>query len=69
MPQFDYCSHVWDCLSGYLSDKLQKLQNRDHPLIRAQTTFSPSSLGEAISSTKETQSLNGRFYARDVKVV
>ena len=28
MPHFDYCSPVWDCLSGYLSDKLQKLQNR-----------------------------------------
>ena len=28
MPHFDYCSTVWDCLSGYLSDKLQKLQNR-----------------------------------------
>ena len=25
MPHFDYCSPVWDCLSGYLSDKLQKL--------------------------------------------
>ena len=28
MPHFDYCSPAWDCLSGYLSDKLQKLQNR-----------------------------------------
>ena len=28
MPHFDYCSPVWDCLSGYLSDKLQKLPNR-----------------------------------------
>ena len=28
IPRFDYCSPVWDCLSGYLSDKLQKLQNR-----------------------------------------
>ena len=27
MPQFDYCSPIWDCLSGCLSDKLQKLQN------------------------------------------
>jgi len=25
---FDYCSPVWDCMSGYLSDKFQKLQNR-----------------------------------------
>ena len=24
MPHFDYCSPVWDCLIGYLSDKLQK---------------------------------------------
>ena len=28
MPHFDYRSPVWGCLSGYLSDKLQKLQNR-----------------------------------------
>ena len=28
MPHFDYCSPVWDCWSGYLGDKLQKLQNR-----------------------------------------
>ena len=28
MPHFDYCSPVWDCLIGYLSGKLQKLQNR-----------------------------------------
>ena len=27
MPRLDYCSPVWDCLSGYLSGKLQKLQN------------------------------------------
>ena len=28
VPYFDYCSLGWDCFSGYLSDKLQKLQNR-----------------------------------------
>ena len=28
LPHFDYCSPVWNCMSGYLSDKLQKLQNR-----------------------------------------
>ena len=28
LPYFDYCSPVWDFLSGYLSDKFQKLQNR-----------------------------------------
>ena len=28
LPHFDYCSPVWDCMSDYLSDKLQKLQNR-----------------------------------------
>ena len=28
LPHFDYCSPVWDCLSGYLSEKLQKVQNR-----------------------------------------
>ena len=28
MPRFHHCSPVWDCLSGYWSDKLQKLQIR-----------------------------------------
>ena len=28
VPYLDYCSPVWDCLSGYLSDKLHKIQNR-----------------------------------------
>ena len=28
IPHFDYRSPVWDCISGYLSDQLQKLQNR-----------------------------------------
>ena len=27
LSYFDYCSPVWDCMSGNLSDKLQKLQN------------------------------------------
>ena len=33
VPHLVYCSPVWDCLSGYLSDKLQKLQNRAARLI------------------------------------
>ena len=33
MPHFDYCSPVWYCLSGYLSDKLQKLQNRSARVV------------------------------------
>ena len=29
LPHFDNCNPVWDCVRGYLSDKLlQKLQNR-----------------------------------------
>ena len=28
MPHFDYCSPLWDCLSVYVSNKLQELQNR-----------------------------------------
>ena len=28
LPHFDYCSPFLDCMSCYLSDKLQKLQNR-----------------------------------------
>ena len=52
MPHFDYCSSVWDCLRGYLSDKHQNYRIvqpellLNHPLIRDQTTtFSPSSTG------------------------
>ena len=33
MPHFDYCSPIWDCLSGFLSDKLQNLQNRAARII------------------------------------
>ena len=33
MPHFDYCSPAWDCLSGYLGDKLQILQNRAARII------------------------------------
>ena len=33
LPNVDYCSPVWDSLSGYLSDKLQKLQNRAARII------------------------------------
>ena len=33
VPHFDDCSPVWNCLSGYLSDKLQKLQNRAARII------------------------------------
>ena len=28
LPHFDYCSMVWDNCSGYLLEKLQKMQNR-----------------------------------------
>ena len=33
MTHFDYCSPVWDCLSGYLNEKLKKLQNRAARII------------------------------------
>ena len=33
LPHFDYCSPVWECLSGQSSDKLQKLQNRAAKVI------------------------------------
>ena len=42
LPNFDYCSPVWDCLSGYLSDKLQKLQNRAARII-TKWPFDPNS--------------------------
>ena len=67
MPHFDYCSPVWDSLSGYLSDKLQKLQIvqlaelllNEHPSgyeLKPPPLY--PRLGEAISSTKETKSLD-----------
>ena len=65
IPHFDYCSPVWDCLSGYLSDKLQKLQNRAARAItkspfdtNSNHLLSTLDLGEAISSTKEAESLD-----------
>ena len=33
LPLFDHYSLVWDCMSGYLSNKLQKLQNRSARVI------------------------------------
>ena len=33
MTHFDYCSPVWDCLSGYLNERLKKLQNRAARII------------------------------------
>ena len=32
-PHFDYCAPVWDGLSSYLCEKLQKLQNRTARVI------------------------------------
>jgi len=32
-PHFDYCAPVWDGLSSYLGEKLQKLQNRAAKVI------------------------------------
>ena len=52
VPHFDYCSPVWDCLTGYVSDKLQKLQNR---AARVKLPPVHSRLGEAISATKERE--------------
>ena len=42
LPHFDYCSPVWDGLSGCLSNKLQKLQNRAARVI-TQSPFDTSS--------------------------
>ena len=33
LTHFDYCSPVWDCMSGHLSDKLQKSQNQAAKVI------------------------------------
>ena len=38
---FDYCSPVWDCISGYLSDKLQKLQHRAARVITKSSNIYP----------------------------
>ena len=51
MPHFDYCSPVWDCLNGHLSESSKSYRAvqpellLNYLLIRAQTTFSPSSTG------------------------
>ena len=58
LPHFYYCSPVWDGMSGCLSDKLQKLQNRAARVI-TQSPFDTSSNlllamlsgGEAVSSS------------------
>ena len=42
LPHFDYCSPVWDGMSGCLSDKLRKLQNRAARVI-TQSPFDTSS--------------------------
>ena len=42
LPHFVYCSPVWDCMSGYLSDELQKLQNRAARVI-TKSPFNTSS--------------------------
>ena len=42
LPHFNYCSPVWDGMSGCLSDKLQKLQNRAARVI-TQSPFDTSS--------------------------
>ena len=42
LPHFDHCSPVGDCMSGYLSDKSQKLQNRAARVI-TQSPFETSS--------------------------
>ena len=42
LPHFDCCSPVWDGMSGCLSDKLQKLQNRAARVI-TQSPFDTSS--------------------------
>ena len=43
MPHLDYCSPVWDCLSGYRIEQPELLLN--HPLMRAQATFCQPSAG------------------------
>jgi len=49
LPHFDYCSAVWDGLSGHLSDKIQKLQNRAaRAIMRANYDTSSSVLLEEL---------------------
>ena len=58
MPHFDYCSPVWDCLSGYLSDKLQKLQNRAARVITKSsfdTQYFSRSYNNSSSGAKASQ--------------
>ena len=57
MPHSDYCSLVWDGLSGYLSDKLQKSQNRAARVI-TKSNFDTSS--NHLLSTLDWQRLSLR---------
>ena len=43
-PHFDYCAPVWDGLSSYLCEKLQKLQNRAARVILQANCEANSSL-------------------------
>ena len=43
-PHFEYCSAVWDGISGHLSQKLQKLQNRAARAITKSNNETSSSL-------------------------
>ena len=58
LPHFDYCIPVWDCMSGCLSDKLQKLQNRAAREI-TQSPFETMLKWEKLSlRRKKTESFN-----------
>ena len=48
LPHFDYCSLVWDCMSGYLNGKLQTLQNRAARVITKSPFDTSSNLLQAI---------------------
>ena len=52
-PHFDYCAPVWDGLSSFLFEKLQKLQNRaDRVILQANCEINSSLLLETLKWDK-----------------
>ena len=52
-PYFDYCASVWDGLSSYLCEKLQKLQNRAaRVILQANSEINSSLLLETLKWDK-----------------
>ena len=66
-PHFEYCSAVWDGISGHLSEKLQRLQNRAHRAITKSNNKTSSSLLRNALGWENLSTIQKRQKAYDVK--